>query len=166
VAFWPAGPDGDTRRKNGPVLREYKATRDTMACQFYDRFARRSPCETTPKLVDLILRVVIDGQSTPLAQRAYRLSVQGTIAGSGNPVDQDYTGTTDDLGYVRQKVPLGVTSGSLTIIYTGDDGKQTDVWTLALTFQDLAAIDTVQGVQSASTISASMPGARTVRSTT
>jgi len=42
--FWP---DGDTRRKNGDSRREYKVTRDTMACRFYDRFARRSPCEWT-----------------------------------------------------------------------------------------------------------------------
>jgi hypothetical protein len=42
AAFWP---DGDARRKNGDVQREYKTTHDTMACRFYDRFARRSPCE-------------------------------------------------------------------------------------------------------------------------
>jgi hypothetical protein len=41
-AFWP---DGDARRKNGTDRRDYKNTRDTMACRFYDRFARRSPCE-------------------------------------------------------------------------------------------------------------------------
>ncbi|HEY5243050.1 MAG TPA: peptidoglycan-binding protein, partial [Polyangiaceae bacterium] len=41
-AFWP---DGDTRRKNTDQLRLYEKTRDTMACRFYDRFARRSPCE-------------------------------------------------------------------------------------------------------------------------
>jgi Putative peptidoglycan binding domain len=40
--FWP---DGDSRRKNGDSRREYRVTRDTMACRFYDRFARRSPCE-------------------------------------------------------------------------------------------------------------------------
>ena len=40
--FWP---DGDTRRKNTDTQRAYKDTRDTMACRFYDRFARRSPCE-------------------------------------------------------------------------------------------------------------------------
>ncbi len=42
AAFWP---DGDQRRQNGDTLRLYKDTRDTMACRFYDRFARRSPCE-------------------------------------------------------------------------------------------------------------------------
>jgi hypothetical protein len=41
-AFWP---EGDKRRTNGSEQREYKKTRDTMACRFYDRFARRSPCE-------------------------------------------------------------------------------------------------------------------------
>lgn len=44
-AFWP---DGETRRKNGQDLREYRKARDTMACRFYDRFARRSPCEGGP----------------------------------------------------------------------------------------------------------------------
>jgi len=41
-AFWS---DGDKRRQNGAKERLYRETRDTMACRFYDRFARRSPCE-------------------------------------------------------------------------------------------------------------------------
>jgi hypothetical protein len=40
--FWH---DGDQRRQNGDVERKYLDTHDTMACRFYDRFARRSPCE-------------------------------------------------------------------------------------------------------------------------
>jgi hypothetical protein len=40
--FWP---DGDQRRQNGDTLRVYADTKDTMACRWYDRFARRSPCE-------------------------------------------------------------------------------------------------------------------------
>jgi hypothetical protein len=40
--FWP---DGEQRRQNGKEERQYRVTRDTMACRFYDRFARRSPCE-------------------------------------------------------------------------------------------------------------------------
>jgi hypothetical protein len=40
--FWP---DGDQRRQNGDTLRRYTDTHDTMACRFYDQFARRSPCE-------------------------------------------------------------------------------------------------------------------------
>lgn len=40
--FWP---DGEHRRQNQKEERQYRVTRDTMACRFYDRFARRSPCE-------------------------------------------------------------------------------------------------------------------------
>jgi outer membrane protein OmpA-like peptidoglycan-associated protein len=53
AAFWS---DGDSRRQSGDTRREYKTRRDTMACRFYDRFARRSPCEgkvpPTPPLLD------------------------------------------------------------------------------------------------------------------
>jgi hypothetical protein len=49
AAFWS---DGEDRRKNRAALRRYKDTRDTMACRFYDRFARRSPCEDAPPRVD------------------------------------------------------------------------------------------------------------------
>lgn len=40
--FWP---DGDKRRANGPAPREYRDDLRTMACSWYDRFARVSPCE-------------------------------------------------------------------------------------------------------------------------
>lgn len=40
--FWP---DGDKRRTARPSAREYRKDRMTMACSFYDRLARRSPCE-------------------------------------------------------------------------------------------------------------------------
>jgi hypothetical protein len=42
AAFWP---DGDQRRQNGDARRTYQRAHDTMACRFYDRWARRSPCE-------------------------------------------------------------------------------------------------------------------------
>ena len=42
LQFWP---DGDVRRKPGSVERNYASDRKTMACRFYDRFARVSPCE-------------------------------------------------------------------------------------------------------------------------
>jgi hypothetical protein len=37
--------DGEARRTPGEERREYKQTRDTFACRFYDRMAKRSPCE-------------------------------------------------------------------------------------------------------------------------
>ena len=40
--FWP---DGDTRRAPAADHRVYQDARNTMACRFYDRMARRSPCE-------------------------------------------------------------------------------------------------------------------------
>jgi hypothetical protein len=60
-AFWP---DGDDRRKNGPTLRLYEKTRDTMACRFYDRFARRSPCEGAKRFHTVI---VVDEHEAPIS---------------------------------------------------------------------------------------------------
>jgi hypothetical protein len=40
--FWP---DGDQRRAPAAAERRYPATRDTMACRFYEGMSRRSPCE-------------------------------------------------------------------------------------------------------------------------
>jgi hypothetical protein len=48
--------DGEARRTPGEERREYKHTRDTFACRFYDRMAKRSPCEglrNTP-LVEIV----------------------------------------------------------------------------------------------------------------
>jgi hypothetical protein len=84
-AFWP---DGDQRRKNGSTLRVYSVTRDTMACRFYDRFARRSPCE-----VGLTLQIWLqDGQRQRMPSVPYRLTV-GTTA---------RTGTTDGDGLLTE----------------------------------------------------------------
>ena len=60
-AFWP---EGDKRRQNGDKLRLYEQTRDTMACRFYDRFARRSPCERVPPHLDWISFYVPEGCET------------------------------------------------------------------------------------------------------
>ena len=37
--------DGETRRSNQKERREFKDTRDTFACRFYDRITNSSPCE-------------------------------------------------------------------------------------------------------------------------
>lgn len=146
-AFWPAGPDGDTRRKNGAALREYRETRDTMACQFYDRFARRSPCEGAPgKLASIIIRVIVDGAGTPIPKRPFKLTVQGTLP-SAVPWAIDIAGTTDDDGYVRARVPPSTATGTLVVQHLEDDGTLTDVWSLDLQFADLTTADTVQGAQ-------------------
>ena len=61
AAFWP---DGDTRRAPGSVRRLYGNTRDTMACRFYDRMARRSPCEVSRGSIRLRL-LDINGDYIP-----------------------------------------------------------------------------------------------------
>jgi hypothetical protein len=89
AAFWP---DGDQRRKNGDTLREYRTTRDTMACRFYDRFARRSPCERArvPRPCFVYAQLMDDALDSPLTNASWTLqgkrgsSFQGTTDGQGN----------------------------------------------------------------------------------
>src|ERR1019366_4558133 len=122
--FWP---DGEQRRKNGEALRLYKDTRDTMACRFYDRFARRSPCEGKPAgLVPLNLRL-LDVDRKPEEGVPCMLTV-----GS-----KTFSLVTDPDGLLRVRVPSDATAGTLVI------GAQTIV--LAITA--LGAIDSVLGVQ-------------------
>ena len=84
-AFWP---DGDSRRNNGGARRDYVTTKDTMACRFYDRFARRSPCEGLPTKT---LRVWLhDRDRQRMPNTAYRLVV-GYAA---------YTGQSNGEGYI------------------------------------------------------------------
>jgi hypothetical protein len=72
-AFWP---DGETRRKSGNEQREYKKARDTMACRFYDRFARRSPCETGQKARHIHI-LLHDGHPQPMRNVRYSHIRQG-----------------------------------------------------------------------------------------
>jgi hypothetical protein len=84
-AFWP---DAEQRRQNGSTLRLYKDTRDTMACRFYDRFARRSPCEGSKTAIVVML---VDEYETPI------MGVPLTLAAEG----YQQTGVTDSTGCVR-----------------------------------------------------------------
>jgi hypothetical protein len=76
-AFWP---DGDTRRQNGDTLRLYKVTRDTMACRWYDRFARRSPCEGAERIKFRVR--LCDYGKHPLPRAPFHL-VQGGASWDG-----------------------------------------------------------------------------------
>jgi hypothetical protein len=40
--------DGQARRSNKAARREFKDTKDTFACRFYDRLTNSSPCEAPP----------------------------------------------------------------------------------------------------------------------
>ncbi len=97
AAFWP---DGDARRKNGSELREYKTTRDTMACRFYDRFARRSPCEGSPAPTTLVLWFLDELRKPMPVGTPYRASVGG----------RTHEGTLPQPGFVViPDVPVGAT---------------------------------------------------------
>jgi hypothetical protein len=85
-AFWP---DGDQRRQNGATLRIYSDTLDTMACRFYDRFARRSPCE-----LGLTVRTWLqDSNRQRMPSIEYRLTMGTTTR----------TGTADGDGKLTEK---------------------------------------------------------------
>ena len=94
-AFWP---DGDSRRTNGDVERSYKKKPDTMACRFYDRFARRSPCERGALKIWLQ-----DPQRQRMPYAPYRLEM-------GNVVR---TGNADSNGLVTVFMNTGETTATL-----------------------------------------------------
>ena len=83
-AFWP---DGDTRRAPGSVGRLYVDTHDTMACRFYDRMARRSPCEVSRN--PIMLRLLdINGNFVPDAP--YRLTLASGEVREGTATDDGW----------------------------------------------------------------------------
>jgi hypothetical protein len=62
LRFWS---DHEERRKQDEELRrEYKEKRDTFACRFYDRLARRSPCEAG--FHEWIVQVLKPGPEPPI----------------------------------------------------------------------------------------------------
>ena len=91
-AFWPGG---DAKRKNGAVKRLYKDTRDTMACRFYDRFARRSPCEGAKLSLPCFVyaKLMDDAVDAPLANTPYVLRGSGGVR---------IAAVTDANGVLRQ----------------------------------------------------------------
>jgi hypothetical protein len=93
AAFWP---DGDQRRRNGTTLRLYQETRDTMACRFYDRFARRSPCEASQGQVYLV-RLHDDDANPITTDVPYRVTIGGNPSISSASPD----------GWARLRIPKG-----------------------------------------------------------
>jgi hypothetical protein len=67
--FWP---DGDQRRSAQDRERTYEVDQDTFACAFYDRMARRSPCELVRKTLRIRL---LDPLGRPIAGAKYQLKV-------------------------------------------------------------------------------------------
>jgi hypothetical protein len=97
--FWP---DGDTRRAPGAVHRVYQDTRDTMACRFYDRMARRSPCEVSRATLRLRL---LNSENDFIPDAPYRLTLasgevrEGEATADGWLVEQNVE-TPQDVNVV------------------------------------------------------------------
>jgi hypothetical protein len=73
--FWS---DSEIRRGNQSGRREYKDTRDTFGCRFYDRISSDSPCERRDSLVEKVFQLQIqDYECNPLANCPYSLKLQG-----------------------------------------------------------------------------------------
>lgn len=94
-SFWP---DGDNRRKNVDSLRLYRDTKDTMACRFYDRLARRSPCEKhNPFPFQIFVVAVSDVPRQPLASTTYQITLR---------TGEQISGTTDSNGQLQYQFTL------------------------------------------------------------
>ena len=94
--------DGNARRSNQDAQREYRNTKDTFACRFYDRLARESPCETGPETsIKCHIAVLLRSNSgcVALAGRKYKLTITP---------DKVLEGTTDEDGLVlHPDIPPG-----------------------------------------------------------
>ncbi len=93
-ALWP---NGNERRENRDAPREYRNDRHTMACRFYDRLARTSPCEGVVLPVARIR--LFDLDESPIPNATYEVS------GEGFSIE----GTSRDSYVVLRNIPHATT---------------------------------------------------------
>lgn len=97
--FWP---DGDQRRAAQDRERTYEVDRDTFACAFYDRMARRSPCEGIQVVREVRIRL-FDREANPLAGAPFHVT-------SGQSPDQ---GFSDPHGFIVLRDVIAQTTVSV-----------------------------------------------------
>jgi hypothetical protein len=113
-AFWPGGA---ARPAQGEQTRKYPSTRDTMACRFYDRFARRSPCEGSMGPSKWwIIRLTDDDGKTPVDRRKPLAREPWVVPGAG-PGGADLRGVTDADGVLR--IPVRRTPCEMRLLVYG-----------------------------------------------
>jgi outer membrane protein OmpA-like peptidoglycan-associated protein len=83
--------DADSRRGAGDAEKTYAKTRATMACRFYDRLARASPCEGGVKAQVVAGRILL-ASGGPAASMPFVVRVDGQVVDGG---------FTDDAGRYR-----------------------------------------------------------------
>jgi peptidoglycan hydrolase-like protein with peptidoglycan-binding domain len=127
--FWS---DAKKRREFQENRREYRNTKDTFACRFYDRLGMNSPCENillTFNTVDLIFQRY---PGTEAASAIQGLEYEYTVAGS-NPI----RGTTGADGKVKVRIPPGETA----------ELKIMDSTYLVSTLDNIDPFDEIKGVE-------------------
>ena len=106
--FWS---DSKVRlEQNDEERRLYEKTKDTFACRFYDRFARRSPCEAGYK--EWIVQLMQSGPEVELKDRKPLAGVVYELTNTGMGTQR---GTSDANGVVRARVKLDVTTMKLKL---------------------------------------------------
>ena len=88
--FWS---DSRERRQFQELRRDYRDTKDTFACRFYDRLAGASPCERIVDLATVRIRL-FDTFEHPIPHAPYQLTVG----------EQTFRGSADDYGFVIARV--------------------------------------------------------------
>lgn len=80
--------DGETRRSNQALHREFKDTKDTFACRFYDRISNSSPCEVPapPPLLVTVASLEASLESTKNAATGVRPAA-GTFTTANTALD-------------------------------------------------------------------------------
>jgi hypothetical protein len=119
--FWP---DGDQRRAAQDRERAYEVDKDTFACAFYDRMARRSPCEVLRKTLRIRL---LDPAGRPISGAKYQLKIgetdvrTGTASGSAAPPPADGSTPPDDGSSAWLTEANVVTPSECELSYTAPD---------------------------------------------
>lgn len=98
--FWP---DGDLRRSPQEKRREHSANGRTMACLFYDRFARGAPCEGVRRAARITL---LNRDGKWAVNAPYRLRTDAEVR----------TGVTNAQGQLNE---ADLTGGALAIVEWG-----------------------------------------------
>jgi outer membrane protein OmpA-like peptidoglycan-associated protein len=134
--FWP---DGDHRRAPRDVRREYKTTRDTFACLFYDMLCRRSPCEGIVVLQTLRIHL-FDAINRPMPNAPFFITTDD---------GQQRRGTADRAGVARLsglRVPAMVTVRWTAAVDGRSPSAPDDFQYLRKTFVETGAGDSRIGV--------------------
>ena len=124
--FFGPPKSGDERRKPGDERRAFTSAADTFACRFYSRISESSPCENPVPVTRIIIRL-FNVLHEPMAGLKYKLEVGG----------KTFSAKTNKEGILAHDVPVGVTTGKLTL----------DMWTVDLYITPIGPPDHPTGLQ-------------------